>query len=776
MRLFLQKKYMLAVCLLTGILFLQCQNDPAVVTEEKVPDVVDFNFHVKPILSDRCFSCHGPDETDRQAGLRLDIEANALAALQDEPDKYAIVPGDSKNSELVRHIMSDDPNVTMPPPESGLKLTETEKQILKKWIEQGAEYEEHWAFIPPEKSPLPDLKDKEWPRNEIDYFTRSTMQSKGLSPSEEADPSRLLHRLFVDITGLPPDLEEINQYKEGFTEESYEALVDELLNRPGYGEKMALYWMDAARYADSYGYQDDEMRSQWPWRDWVIHAFNKNLPYDQFLEWQLAGDLMPDASKEQILATGFNRNHKITEEGGVIQEEYRVTYVIDKTNTYSTSMLGISMECAQCHDHRYDPFSQKDYFQLYGFFNNTPEVGIEGTVTQSTPSKFPKLFISQNEIDSLLTFINAPDTNVVTSSVMGDMQDSVRQTYILNRGLYDQPGEPVEPEAPEAVMAFDTEKYPKNRLGLAEWTINRQNPLTARVFVNLIWSKIYGRGIVATVEDFGNQGDLPTHPELLDWLAVDFMDHNWNVKRLVKQMVMSTTYRQSSKMNTKSAALDPQNVYLARMSRTRMSAEIIRDHVLASSGLINREIGGPSYKPYQPEGIWEVTSSGRGSLKNYIQDHGDEIYRRGMYVFIKLTVPPPNMLIFDASNRDQCELGRATTNTPLQALVMMNDPIIMEGSRVLSQKLLKENNDINDALQKAFVRVLCRYPDSKETEVLQDYYQEEYQRYTSSPEEAARFIEVGEYPQNEELDPIPHAALMSSIHLLYNLEEAITKT
>lgn len=776
MRSFLQKKHMLAISLLTGIILFQCQDEPTVVTDAKVPDVVDFNFHVKPILSDRCFSCHGPDETDRQAGLRLDIEANALAALQDQPGKYAIVPGDSKNSELVRHIMSDDPNVTMPPPESGLKLTETEKQILKKWIDQGAEYEEHWAFIPPEKLPLPALKDKEWPRNEIDYFTRFTMQSKGLSPSEEADPSRLLHRLFVDVTGLPPDMETINQYRNGFTEESYEALVDELLDRPGYGEKMALYWMDAARYADSYGYQDDEMRSQWPWRDWVIHAFNENMPYDQFLEWQLAGDLMPDASKEQILATGFNRNHKITEEGGVIQEEYRVTYVIDKTNTYSTSVLGITMECAQCHDHRYDPFSQKDYFQLYGFFNNTPEVGLEGDVTQSKPSKFPKIFISQNEIDSLLTFINAPDTNVVTASVMGDLQDSVRQTYILNRGLYDQPGEPVEPEAPEAVMAFDTEKYPKNRLGLAEWTIDRQNPLTARVFVNLIWSKIFGRGIVATVEDFGNQGDLPTHPELLDWLAVDFMDHDWDVKRLVKQMVMSTTYRQSSKMNTKSAALDPQNVYLARMSRSRMSAEIIRDHVLASSGLINRQIGGPSYKPYQPEGIWEVTSSGRGSLKNYIQDHGDEIYRRGMYVFIKLTVPPPNMLIFDASNRDQCELGRATTNTPLQALVMMNDPIIMEGSRVLSQKLLSKNTDIGNVLEKAFIRVLCRYPDAKESEVLLDYYQEEFERYTAAPQEAARFIQVGEYPKDEELDPIQHAALMSSIHLLYNLEEAITKT
>jgi len=434
------------------------------------------------------------------------------------------------------------------------------------------------------------------------------------------------------------------------------------------------------------------------------------------------------------------------------------------------------VECAQCHDHRYDPFSQEEYYELYGFFNNTPEVGIEGTVTQSTPSKSPNMFISQNEIDSLLTFINAPDTNSLAVSVMGDLQDSVRQTYILNRGLYDQYGKPVEPEAPKAVLAFDTEKYPQNRLGLAEWTIDRQNPLTARVFVNLIWSKIFGRGIVATVQDFGNQGDLPTHPELLDWLAVDFMEHDWDVKRLVKQMVMTTTYRQSSKMDTRDAKLDPLNVYLSRMSRKRMAAEIIRDHVLATSGLINREIGGPSYKPYQPDGIWEVTSSGRGSLKNYIQDHGDELYRRGLYVFIKLTVPPPNLLIFDASNRDMCELSRPTTNTPLQALVMMNDPIIMEGSRVLSQNLLENNTDIEQTLNKAFIRVLCRHPDSKESSVLKEYYEEELQRYTESPDEAEKFIQVGEYPQNEDLNTVRQAALMSAIHLLYNLEETITKT
>lgn len=771
-----RKKSIFSLGILAAIVLICCQDEPAIVTDAVVPSVVNFNFHVKPILSDRCFSCHGPDETDRQAGLRLDIESEARKALEENPGKYAIVPGDAQNSELVHRIMSNDPGLMMPPPESGLTLTDTEKQILKKWIEQGAEYEEHWAFIPPVKSPLPEVSNPSWPRNEIDHFIMASLDQKRLSPAEEASPERLLRRLFIDITGLPPAPSDIERFQEGFSEMTFEKLVDELLSKPAYGEKMALYWMDAARYADSYGYQDDEVRSQWPWRDWVIHAFNQNLPYDEFVEWQLAGDLLPDATKEQILATGFNRNHKITEEGGVIPEEYRVTYVIDKTNTYSTSMLGITMECAQCHDHRYDPFSQEDYFQLSAFFNNTPEVGIEGTVTESTPSKYPKLFISQAEIDSIYTFINAPDTNMVTVSVMGDLKDSVRQTYILNRGLYDQPGKAVEPEAPEAVLAFDINTYPQNRVGLAQWTTNENNPLTARVFVNMIWSKIFGRGIVSTVEDFGNQGDLPTHPELLDWLAVDFMENGWDIKRLVKQMVMSTTYRQSSKMNDRNAQLDPQNVYLSRMSRQRLPAELIRDHILASSGLLNPEIGGPSIKPYQPDGIWEVTSSGRGSLRTYVQDHGDDLYRRGLYVFIKLTVPPPNMLIFDASNRDMCELERATTNTPLQALVMMNDPIILEGSRVLSQKLLEENSNIEENLSRAFVRILCRDPDEKERAVLMEYYNEELDRYTTDPGDATRFLEVGEYPQNEEVDPVQHAALMACIHLLYNLEEAITKS
>ncbi|GAA5221943.1 PSD1 and planctomycete cytochrome C domain-containing protein [Membranihabitans marinus] len=770
----------LKIGLCVGVLIAGCgenKNEVALGQNFKVPKKVDFNFHVKPILSDRCFACHGPDENAREASLRLDIEEDAFAALKENPGHFAIVAGDPEQSELIRRIEAADISVVMPPAESGLVLSDYEKKVLRKWIEQGGEYESHWAFIKPEKQELPSTKDHKWVRNNVDVFVLDKMNEVGLKPNPEAESMVLINRLFLDLNGLPPSVEDIEKYSTDWSDTKYEALVDDLLSRPAYGEKMALHWMDAARYADSYGYQDDEMRSQWPWRDWVIHAFNENMSYDNFITWQLAGDLFPDPTLEQRIATAFNRNHKITEEGGVIPEEYRVTYVIDKTNTYSTSILGITMECAQCHDHKYDPFSQEDYYQLYSFFNNTPEVGIEATVDNSLPGKIPYITITQGQRDSLVDFINAPDTNGIMLSVMEDLKDSIRQTYILDRGLYDQHGKKVNPGTPESIMPFDLSEYRADRLGLAEWTVSKDNPLTARVFVNHIWGKIFGRGIVASVEDFGNQGELPSHPQLLDHLAVDFMESGWDVKQYLKRLVMSATYRQSSTMDNKKLKHDPDNIYLSRSSRTRLTAEIIRDRLLASSGLLNREIGGPSYKPYQPDGIWEVTSSGRGSLKNYVQDHGSQLYRRGLYIFIKLTVPPPNMLIFDGSNRDLCELERAKTNTPLQALVMMNDPIVLECSRVMAQTLLQNSriDSMDFILDEVFLRTLCRHPSPKEKEVLADYFQDELQRFTDKPAEAKKFISVGEYPLANDVKPTELAALMSVIHLVYNLEETLVK-
>jgi hypothetical protein len=552
---------------------------------------------------------------------------------------------------------------------------------------------------------------------------------------------------------------------------AYEKMVDELLKNPAYGEKMAVHWLDVARYADSHGFQDDELRTQWPWRDWVIHALNKNMSYKDFLSWQLAGDMLPNATKEQVLATGFNRNHKITEEDGVVPEEYRVMYVADRSDTFGKSVLGVTMECARCHDHKYDPFSQKEYYQLYSFFNNVNEKGIEGP---RGPAKNPLIEISNEEVKSILNFINKPDTSRLIVSVMGDLADSVRRkTFVLNRGNYDAPGEPVSPATPKAILPFSKE-YPKNRLGLSQWLFDKRHPLTARVYVNRMWQELFGKGLVKTSGDFGMQGELPSHPALLDWLAVDFMEHGWDIKRLVKQLVTSATYRQSTVITPDKLRADPDNILLARAPRYRIQAEFVRDLVLSSSGLLNRTIGGPSVKPYQPAGLWEGATSGRGLLSVYKQDHGPSLYRRGMYTLIKRTVPPPSMSIFDASNRDQCEVRRLTTNTPLQALIMLNDPTVLEASRVLAARLLQEKSQPQDKIRKAFRTIVCRRPNEKEMQLLSNYYQAELK--TLKKPLAEKRLAVGETPLPETVDAIKLAALMQVVTTIYNLEETLSKS
>jgi hypothetical protein len=751
-----------------------CSGQPESSHQLSPKDQISYNFHVRPILSDNCFACHGPDANKREAGLRLDEPEAAYAALKDYPDLHAIVPGDPVQSEAFRRILSDNPDEMMPPPSSNLSLTEEEIDIIKRWISQGAQYEPHWAFVSPKKMPLPTVKDKAWTANEIDYFVLDKMREQGLSPNPAASKEHLLKRLSLDLTGLPPDPRMMEQFVADDSPDAYKHVVDQLLDDPAYGEKLAVLWMDVSRYSDSYGYQDDNVRTQWPYRDWVIHAFNTNLPYDKFITWQLAGDLLPNANKEQILATAFNRNHKYTEEGGVIDEEYRVEYILDKTNTFSKAILGMTVECAQCHDHKYDPISQENYFQLYAFFNNTPEKGYEGDVSQSKPAKTPILFIESEDTEEILSFLNRPDTSRMMVSVMEEYKDTVRQTYVLNRGLYDAPTTPVAPATPPAIMSFP-ESLPQNRLGLAQWTVAKENPLTARVFINLIWQEIFGTGLVKTAGDFGMQGDMPTHPELLDWLAVDFMENGWDIKRLIRLIVSSSTYRQSAIVEKGKLEKDPDNLYLSSAPRLRLNAENIRDLVLASSGLLVKEIGGPSVKPYQPEGLWEAATSGRGELAIYRQDKGEDLYRRGLYTFIKLTSPPPSLAIFDASNRDLCEVTRGRTNTPLQALAMLNDPLVLEASRVLATRLMGSYTSPESAIEEAFKRIVCRFPDSQELSILAGYYEEELKRFVSSPEDAVRVLSMGEFPMDEMKTP-EIAAMMHVVVALYNLEETITKT
>ncbi|HLX90985.1 MAG TPA: PSD1 and planctomycete cytochrome C domain-containing protein [Puia sp.] len=743
---------------------------------ESIPEKISFNFDIRPILSDKCFKCHGPDANHRQAHLRLDIRDSAYAPLKETKGAYAIVPGKPAESELLKRITSSDITYMMPPPEAHLSmLTDREKKLFAKWIEQGAKYERHWAFTQPVKAALPAVQNAAWPKNEIDHFVLHKMEQQGLAPNEEADKERLLKRVCLDITGLPPSIEMMDRFLADNGRDAYEKIVDQLLSTPQYGEKMALHWLDVARYADSYGYQDDNIRTQWPWRDWVIHAFNSNMPYDLFLTWQIAGDMLPNANKEQILATGFFRNHKYTEEGGVVPEEYRIEYLIDKTKTYGKGILGVTIECAQCHDHKYDPFSQKDYYSLLAFFNNTKEAGFEGDVSVSTPAKMPILRIDSNDRKNILSFIHKKDTASLTVSVMGE-RDTVRKTYMLSRGRYDAPTKEVVPNALPAILNFDTTKFARNRLGLAQWTVNKNNPLTARVFVNQLWQEIFGRGIVKSSGDFGMQGDLPSNPELLDWLAADFMDHRWDIKRLVKQMVMSATYRQSARNTPEKQGRDPENIFLSHGPRNRLQAEFIRDLVLSSSGLLNKTIGGPSVKPYQPPGLWESATSGRGVLATYVQDHGDSLYRRGMYTFIKLTVPPPSMTMFDASNRDQCEVRRLKTNTPLQALIMLNDPTVLEASRVLAGKLTMEQNSAAEKIIKAFRLIVCRKPSDKELKTLEDYYDDQVHLFKEKASDAEKALDAGEYQQQKNTDESGAAALMQVITALYNLEETITKT
>jgi hypothetical protein len=736
---------------------------------------ISYNYHVRPILSDKCFKCHGPDQNKLEAGLRLDLPEFAFAPLKETKGAFALVPGKPEESELFKRVSSTDPAYIMPTPDSHLgALSEEEIAILKKWIEQGAEYEPHWAFVKPEKQELPKLK-SDLAKNEIDYFILARLKEKGLTMNEEADKERLLKRVSLDLTGLPPDETLMKGFLADKSDNAFEKLVETILSSPQYGEKMAVHWMDVARYADSYGYQDDNVRTQWPWRDWVIKAFNENMPYDQFVTWQMAGDLLPNATKEQVLATAFFRNHKYTEEGGVIPEEYRIEYVLDKTKTYTKGLLGLTAECAQCHDHKYDPISQKDYFSLFAFFNNTFEVGYEGDVSVSKPAKNPMLQLTNEELQSTLSFINRPDTGALTVSVMGEL-DTIRPTYVLNRGVYDQPTERVQPMALPVVMKYDTVQLPRNRLGLAKWTVDKNNPLTARVFVNQLWQEFFGRGLVKTTGDFGMQGELPSHPELLDWLAVDFMEHNWDIKYLVKKIVSSATYRQSAEISEKALAKDPDNTWLSHAPRTRLKAEFVRDLVLFSSGLLVNQIGGPSVKPYQPAGLWESATSGRGELATYKQDKGDKLYRRGLYTFIKLTVPPPSMILFDASNRDQCEVTRLQTNTPLQALAMMNDPTVLEASRVLAQKLLAANKDEQTNIKTAFLRILCRTATSEEVTILSRYHKEQLELFRTGQLDAKATLKVGEYPQDKQLDPASQAALMKTINLIYNMEEAIVKS
>ena len=695
--------------------------DYEIINVSNVPETIDFNFHVNPILSDKCFACHGPDDKQRKANLRLDTK-EGLYQMTEDLIKRVIDLDNLEESEMIRRIFHENKSIVMPPPESNLSLSEYEKNILKKWILQGAEWKKHWSFIKPEKPEIPQIQNNQWVKNEIDIFIAKNIENQNLEFSKMESKEILLRRLYFDIVGLPPSIDDIDQFLNDKSENSYEKVVDELLKSQNYGERMASIWMDIARYGDSHGYQDDTERTMWPWRDWVIHAYNKNLPYDEFITWQLAGDLIPNATKEQIIATGFNRNHKITQEGGVIPEEYRVEYVADRAITTSKLMMGLTMECARCHSHKYDNITHDEFYGFYGFFNNINEKGL---IAYGDFAPEPKITVSKNELNEGLDFIKLPDSlDKVTFMVMKETEN-LRKTYVLNRGLYNLQMNEVKNMTPSAVLPLEKEN--SNRLDLAKWFFSDENPLTSRVVVNRIWQQFFGVGIVATPDDFGSQGNRPINPELLDWLAVTYQNEDkWDTKKFIKRIVMSSTYRQSSVTTDLNYKIDPENVYLSRYPRQKLSAEMIRDNFLKTSGLLVNKLGGPSVKPLQPDGLWdEVTGGGGGSLAKYVMSSGENLYRRSLYTFWKRTVPPPTMMIFDAASRDNCEVKRQNTSTPLQSLTLMNNPEFQKAALHLSSNIFDKKLSLNEKINIVYRTITGRKPNKKEITMLEEYFDDE---------------------------------------------------
>lgn len=725
-----------------------------------IPEVISYNFDVKPILSDKCYVCHGPDPKAVQGKLRLDQKTDWYRISEEDPEKQIIAPSNIEKSELIDRIRSQRASHQMPPPESNLVLSEREKMVIERWIEQGAQWETHWAYLPPEKATVPNTVDKN--ASEIDQFIYAAQQKVGLKAAQRAPKEILLRRLYFDIIGLPPSVNAIDNFLNDREANAYEKVVDALLSSPAYGERMASNWMDISRYADTNGYQDDTERFMWPWRDWVIHAYNKNMPYDQFVKWQLAGDLLPDATQEQILATGFNRNHMITQEGGVIEEEYRVEYVADRTVTTAKSFMGLTMECARCHDHKYDDLTQKDFFNLYNFFNQLEEKGRIGYQEIAEP----KIRLTQEMVKKELRFVQWPDSIQEVEVMVMDEVKNLRNTYVLNRGAYDAPTD-IETKGgmPENILKFDA-RFSKDRLGLADWLFDVKNPLTARVAINNLWQQFFGSGIVATPTDFGNQGALPSHPALLDWLAVTFMEEGWDTKKMVKRIVMSSTYQQSSRPTELQLKKDPKNEFLSVFPRQKLTAEMIRDNVLVSSGLFVDKLGGPSVKPYQPPGLWDDLTGGStsNSLKRYVMSKDGNQYRRSLYTYWKRTAPPPGMVTFDAATRDYCTVERQKTSTPLQSLILLNDPQVQNAASAIASLILE--SEIQSDKQRVIAihrRITGREPSKKTLSEMMDYLED--------------IAEIhGDKNRDLPAAELLHKSFTSLSLLIYNLDETSQKS
>ncbi|MGO9915744.1 MAG: PSD1 and planctomycete cytochrome C domain-containing protein [Isosphaeraceae bacterium] len=746
---------------------------------------LEFNRDIRPILAENCFYCHGQDANKRQAELRLDVRDAAIEA-------GAIVPSDPAGSEILFRINSSDPQEQMPPPKSR-RLSAAQKQRLERWIAEGAHYAPHWSFVAANRPAEPAVREVQWVRNPIDRFVLAKLEAEGMQHALEADRPTLIKRLSIDLLGLPPSPEDVDAFVADNNPKAYANLVDRLLASPHYGERMALLWLDAARYADSNGFQQDGDTWQWVWRDWLVKALNDDMPFDQLTIRLLAGDLLPNATTGDKIASGFNRNHLLNGEGGAIPEEQRFVNLFDRIDTTATTWLGLTMACAQCHDHKYDPITQRDYYSLLDAFNRVPESGVPQFFSPRirVAAPFVELPTEENkvriaELEAKLKSADAERNRAYDAikrqlgeyrgdqlprvMIMSDAQP--RQTAILSRGQYLTPTTRVNFATPAFLPPMPA-GAPANRLGLARWLVMPEHPLTARVQVNRMWQNAFGAGIVKTSEDFGVQSEFPVHGELLDWLAVEFRTRGWSIKAMQRLIVTSATYRQSSRSTSKERARDSENRLYARASRFRMPSLILRDWALASSGLLELRIGGRPVYPYQPGAIWEALAITKERDFTYPASSGKDLYRRSIYTFWRRTVGPANM--FDASNRQTCRVRSATTSTPLHALTTLNDPTWVEAARALAQQAMTTSNIVDACLSDAFRRVTCRKPSDFDLKVLHRAYERQAAIYAKDTPAARALLAVGESKRDETLDVAQHAALSAVCLAIFNFDEALTR-
>ncbi|QDU80446.1 Planctomycete cytochrome C [Polystyrenella longa] len=769
-------------------------------------DDIDFNRDIRLILSAKCFQCHGPDARSREADLRLDTQEGLFGA---DDSSGVVIPHAINESELFRRLTSEDEVEQMPPADSDIEMTDAEIATLKKWIESGANWAGHWAYIPPEMPEIPAVESNNEDLTDIDHFILQTLQANELGLSPVADPITLVRRLSFDLTGLPPDPAQVAAFLTHPSEQEYEQLVDRLLASPHFGERLAMYWLDLVRYGDTIGYHSDAPQHISPYRDYVIDSFNSNKPFDQFTREQLAGDLLESPTEEQIIATGYNRLNKKTEEGGAQPEEYLTKHAADRVRTTSGAWLGVTLGCAECHDHKYDPFSAKDFYSMAAFFSDIQEVGyyrsgkhdpyielgvddkliklqfrLEDQLSElRNPAKEDRSLTSEEraskikEVEEQLkvhkqkleTAVNNGRKSMITVAV------EPREMRVLPRGNWlDKTGEVVQAALPESLVPAQQSSDRLTRLDLANWLVSEENPLTARVFMNRMWKLFYGHGLSRRLDDVGSQGEWPTHPELLDYLAIDFHSNGWDIKRAIKNLVMTKTYRQTSIASPELLKRDPENRLLARQSRWRLDAEMIRDNALATSGLLVRTVGGESVKPYQPAGYWQHLNF---PTRTWEHDKNENQYRRGLYVFWQRTFLHPSLLAFDAPSREECTAERPISNTPKAALILLNDPSFVEAARCFAVHSLEENNNlfITDRIESLWTSALTRPASSTEQQFLLELFETEHQYYQQHPEAAAELLSVGMQPTPEQLDPVEVASWTSVTRAIMNLHEFITR-